>query len=278
MQEKLLRSASDVLTQTRNELRLRRYSPRTIKSYLANLKEYFSLKHFDFMNPDVDHIRRFLLEKEEKGYASQTINLYLNAIKFYYYEIAKFDGVIDIHFAKRSKKLPIVLSREEIKRLVAVISNIKHRLLIRLAYGAGLRVSEILSLKVKDIELDRGFIHIKDAKGMKDRVTVLPEKLMYEIRILIEDRDRNEYLIPSERGGKLAARTAGKIFQNAMARADIKKDATFHSLRHSFATHLLEDGTDVRYVQKLLGHSNIRTTQLYTQVTDVTLARIKSPL
>ncbi len=267
-----------VLMAVRNELRLRKYSPRTIKSYLACLDEYFSLKHYDYENPDVEHIRRFLLEKEERGYSSQTINLYLNAIKFYFYKVAKSYNKIDIHFAKRSKRLPVILSREEIGKMVSMIRNEKHRLLIRLAYSAGLRVSEAVSLKVKDIDLGNKQIHIKQAKGVKDRITVLSDKLIGEIGCLIEYADANDYLIPSERGGKLSIRTAGKIFNLALKKAGIKKDATFHSLRHSFATHLLENGTDIRYVQALLGHSSLKTTQLYTQITNLGLRGIKSPL
>lgn len=262
----------------RNELRLRKYSPSTIRSYLACLNEYFSLLHYDYNVPDIEHIRRFLLRKEEMGYSSQTINLYLNAVKFYYYQIAKWRGNFDIKFAKKSKKLPVVLSREEIAKIVSAIKNVKHRLLIRLAYSAGLRVSEAVSLKVKDIYLDNMQIHIKSAKGMKDRITVLSEKLIGEIRYLTEGMDQNDYLVPSERGGKLSTRTAGKIFRMALRKTGIKKDATFHSLRHSFATHLLENGTDVRYVQSLLGHSSIITTQLYTKVTNLGLKGIKSPL
>ena len=267
-----------LLMAVRNELRLRKYSPSTIRNYLACLDGYFSLKHYDYKVPDVEHIKRFLLEKEGRGYSSQTINLYLNAIKFYFFQVAKWRGNIDIRFAKKSKKLPVILSRDEIKRLVSVINNVKHRLLIRLSYSGGLRVSEIVSLKVKDIDLENMQIHIKSAKGMKDRITVLSEKLVGEIKYLTEGLDLNDYLIPSERGGKLSTRTASKIFKSALMKAGIKKDATFHSLRHSFATHLLENGTDVRYVQSLLGHASIKTTQLYTQVTNLGLKGIKSPL
>jgi len=277
MQDIVIRSAEDVLMQTRNELRLRRYSPKTIKSYLAYLKEYFSLRHLDFMKPDLDHIKRFLLEKESRGYASQTINLSLNAIKFYYYEVAKFKGTFDIRFAKRSKKLPVVLSRNEIQKLIDVTDNTKHKLLLSLAYGAGLRISEVVSLKVQDVDLERGMLHIKEAKGKKDRLTVLPEKLLMDITVTMRSKEGNEYLLESERGGRLNVRSAAKIFENAIRKANIKKPATFHSLRHSFATHLLENGTDIRYIQKLLGHANIRTTEIYTKVTDIKLMEIKSP-
>ncbi len=267
-----------ILEAVKNELRLRSYSPKTIKSYLACLDEYFSLKHDDCAYPDVEHIRRFLLNKEEKGYAPQTINLYLNAIKFYFYQVVKWRGYIDIRFAKRSRKLPVVLSRDEISRIIDSIINRKHKLLISLAYGAGLRISEAVSLKVKDVDLGEKVLHIKDAKGKKDRITLISEKLLDSLRAQMTGKGSDDYVFDSQRGGRLTTRTAGKVFENAMGKADIRKGATFHSLRHSFATHLLENGTDVRYVQVLLGHENIRTTQLYTQVTNPLLKKIVSPL
>ena len=267
-----------LLMAVRNELRLRKYSPKTVKSYLACLDEYFSLKHYDFKVPDVDHIRHFLLEKESKGYASQTINLYLNAIKFYFYQVAGWRGKIDIRFAKKSKRLPVILSREEIRSIIDVISNKKHKLLISLAYGGGLRVSEVVNLKVKDVDLNELQLHIKEAKGKKDRITLISDKLSNDLRVQMAGKGMDDYVFDSQRGGKISVRTAGKIFTNALKKTGVMKKATFHSLRHSFATHLLENGTDVRYVQSLLGHASIRTTQLYTKVTSLGLKGIKSPL
>jgi len=183
-----------------------------------------------------------------------------------------------LKFAKRSKKLPIVLSREEIKNIIDATRNPKHKLIISLAYGAGLRISEVVNLKLKDIDFNELTIHLKNAKGKKDRITIFPEKIKNDLQNLIASKNSDDYVFESERGGKLTERTAQKVFENALRGASIKKDATFHSLRHSFATHLLENGVDVRYVQELLGHQNIRTTQVYTQVTNPKLKNIKSPL
>jgi len=141
-----------------------------------------------------------------------------------------------------------------------------------------LRVSEIINLKVKDLNLDELTIHLKQAKGKKDRLTLIPEKLVNDLRNLIAGKLNNDYVFASERGGKLTERTAQIVFAKALSLAGIKKEATFHSLRHSFATHLLENGVDVRYVQELLGHANIRTTQIYTHVTNPAIKNIKSPL
>ena len=261
-----------------NELKLRNYSPKTIRVYTACLREYFLFAGSNHRRLQTGIIRTFLLGKHEKGYASQTVNLYLNAIKFFYHQIARVYQKIDIHFAKRSQKLPVVLSREEIRKIIDSILNAKHRLLISLAYGAGLRISEAVSLRVKDLQLGEGTLHIKEAKGKKDRLTLLPEKLLADLSARAAGKSGDEYVFESERGGRLTSRTASKVFADALRKTGIQKDATFHSLRHSFATHLLENGTDVRYVQVLLGHANIRTTQLYTQVTTRALQKIASPL
>lgn len=265
------------LAAARNELALRNYSPKTIRNYLACLQEYFS-KTPTYHRYNPDDVQRFLLEKQVKGYAPQTIGLYLNAIKFFYGQVLKIAQKIDFRFPKRSQKLPIVLSREEITRIMHALRNKKHRLIVALAYGAGLRVSEVVSLKVRDVDLEQGMIHLKMAKGKKDRLTILPAKLKTDLWRATMEKYPNDFVFESERGGRLTERTAQIVFKRAMRRASILKPATFHSLRHSFATHLLEDGTDIRYVQKLLGHQNIRTTQLYTQVTVHALQKIKSPI
>lgn len=266
------------LSKTRNELEIRNYSPKTIKSYLYSLKEYFSFKRNRLEELNIENIKRFLLRKQKSNLSPQTINLYLNAIKFFYREIVRGSEKIEIKFAKRSKKLPIILSRSEIEKITTYPKNIKHRLLLALAYGAGLRVSEVINLKVKDFDLEELTLHIKQAKGRRDRMTILPKKLKVDIENLVAGKDKNDFVFASERGGKLTARTAQKVFENSLKKTGMKKNATFHSLRHSFATHLLENGVDVRYVQELLGHQNIRTTQLYTQVTNPKLKNIKSPL
>lgn len=270
------------LLKTEEALKLRNYSSKTIKSYLSCLQKYI-----DFLTKNKNNIKNisskekiknFLLIHQERGDSWQTINLYLNAIKFFYREILETQEKIDLKFAKTSKKLPEVLSRAEIEKILENIENKKHRLLIALSYGAGLRVSEAINLKVKDLDLEELTIHLRQAKGKKDRLTLFPERLKNETGKMIAMRKNNDFVFESERGGGLAERTAQKIFENALASANIKKPATFHSLRHSFATHLLENGVDVRYVQELLGHANIRTTQIYTKVTNPSLKNIKSPL
>jgi len=266
------------LKKLEDELRLRRYSPKTVKSYVGCVAGYLRAKQNNLDSVNIDFIKQYLLSKIDRGMSSQTVNQSLQAINFFYWNVLKFHGKIDIKFAKTPSKLPIVLSRDEIQSILSVISNKKHNLMISLAYAGGLRVSEIINLKIRDINLPELTIHIKGAKGNKDRITILPEKLVQNIEKLISNKNLNDFVFASERGGNLTERTAQKIFENALRATSIKKDATFHSLRHSFATHLLENGVDVRYVQELLGHANIRTTQIYTKVTNPSLKNIKSPL
>jgi len=271
-------SGQNLLQEMENLLKLRNYSPKTIKSYLFYTREFLLFaKEKNIFNKD-EAIKQFLLNKQQKGQSSQTINLAFNAIKFFYREIIKTQDKIDLKFAKRNKRLPVILSRLEIKKIICNISNIKHCLAISLAYGAGLRVSEVVNMRVKDINIAELTIHIKEAKGKKDRLTIFPEKISKDIKNLTTGKQRNDFVFESNRGGKLTTTSLQKIFQKALLKSDIQKDATFHSLRHSFATHLLENGVDVRYVQELLGHQNIRTTQIYTHITNPSLKNIKSPL
>jgi len=266
------------LEKTRMELKLRNYSPRTISAYVGCLEDYFSFFNEDPSNYSEEKIKEYLLQKQDKDNSSQTINLHLNAIKFFYREILKIYQKIDLKFAKTAQRVPVVLSREEINRIIASIKNKKHQLMISLAYGAGLRVSEVINMRVRDVLLEELVLCVREGKGKKDRMTVFSEKLKSELYFLTADRPANEYLFESNRGGKLTERSAQKVFDNALNATGIKKSATFHSLRHSFATHLLENGVDVRYVQELLGHANIRTTQIYAHVTNPAIRNIKSPL
>lgn len=274
----MIMNLQELLVKIKNELLLRNFSRKTIKSYLACLNDYFRHIKIIQKEPNLGLIKNYLLEKQEKGLSSQTVNVYLQAIKYFYREICKSKNDIDIKFAKTASKLPVVLSRTEIEKVISKIRNQKHKMIIAMAYGCGLRVSEAINLKIKDIDLDELVIHIKGAKGNKDRITIFPERLKNDIMNLTAGKSKNDYLFVSQMGGKLTERTAQKIFENALRAAEVKKEATFHSLRHSFATHLLENGVDTRYVQELLGHANIRTTQIYTKVTNPSIKNIKSPL
>lgn len=268
----------DILIQTKNLLKLRGYSLKTIKSYLFYITQYLEFSKSKCIKNKNEAIELFLLEKHKKGNSSQTINLALNAVRFLYKEVLNIKESFNFKCSKKSKKLPVVLTRKEVKEILLKIINNKHKIMIAIAYASGLRVSEVVNLKVTDIDLEELTIHIKNAKGKKDRITVFSAELVNSIKNLIIGKNFNDFVFESNRGGKLTTTSAQKIFYRALSKTKIKKQASFHSLRHSFATHLLENGTDIRYVQELLGHSNIRTTQIYTQVTNPKLKNIKSPL
>jgi integrase/recombinase XerD len=267
----------NILDKTERVLKLRNYSPKTRKAYLLYIKEYISFSKNKGIKDKQKAIEEFLLDKHSRGQSPQTVNLALNAVKFLYAEVLKDPQKIDLKYAKRNKKLPIVLSRADIGKIIEATGNPKYRLMIALGYACGLRVSEVVVLRVADLDIDELVVHIKAAKGKKDRISVLPEKLRNDLRNVIAGKNAGDFVFASNRGGKLTTTSMQKMFRQSLAKSGVGKPATFHSLRHSFATHLLENGTDVRYVQELLGHSNIRTTQIYTQVTNPKLKNIRSP-
>jgi len=267
-----------LLSKLQQEMKIAGFSPRTIKSYSLCLKKLYHRFNKPLNSISESEFKKFLADLADKHYSPYTLNLYHASFKYVIEKIYKQKFNFSFPYAKRHKKLPIILTRNEITHIINSIKNQKHQLLIALAYGSGLRVSEIVALQVKDLDFEELTAHVKLAKGQKDRISIIPECLVSDLKYLVAGKSTNDFVFESKRGGKLTARTAQKIFENALKKSGIKKDATFHSLRHSFATHLLENGIDVRYVQELLGHSNIRTTQVYTRVTNPKLKNIRSPL
>lgn len=259
-------------------LKLRNYSQKTIKAYCLCVKTIYNHFKKPLNQISSEEFEEFLLKLADKNYSPQTINQYHAAFKLVLNKLYKATLEVNLPYAKRAKKLPLVLTLKEIKKVIEEIKNPKHKMLVSLSYGAGLRVSEIVNLKIQDVHFEELTLHIKQAKGKKDRITIFPQILKTDLEKIIEGKAKNEYLFQNQRGGKLNPRSAQKVFSQALKKAGIKKQATFHSLRHSFATHLLENGVDVRYVQELLGHQNIKTTQVYTKVTNPKLKNIKSPL
>lgn len=272
-----MRRVQEALLQTQEVLSLKNYSSATRKSYIGSLRRFFKV-YSDTNTLDLAHVRSFLSSKRKNGASAQTMNGYLHAIRFYYKEVLGVSVAIDIPRAKRPVRLPVVLSRNEIDRILTGITNKKHKTAIALAYGAGLRVSEVRDLRVGSIDFDRRVVVVYQGKGKKDRVTVLPEKLITLLTQRCAGKMPSDFVFESSRGGRLTSRTFQIVFERACKAAGIQKPATFHSLRHSFATHILERGTDIRFIQQLLGHANIRTTQRYTHVSAPALSGIRSPL
>lgn len=257
------------------ELIIRGFSQRTIKGYLGHNQGLLNFIGKSAKEVNQQDIKDYLLYLKSKGYSNTSLNNVISALKFYYQQVLHRKLFFYIQRPKRERFLPVVLSREEIIKLIDSLTNLKHKLVLSLAYSAGLRVSEIVNLKVKDIDLVGMTIMVREAKGNKDRVTVFSEKIKNDLQNLMGEK--NDFLFRDRQGNKLTTRTMQKIFTKALILSGIKKAASFHSLRHSFATHLLESGVSIRYIQGLLGHQNIKTTQTYTQVTNPQLKNIKSP-
>lgn len=203
----------------------------------------------------------------------------VNAIKLFYRTIWKKQIETDlIHRPKRRKTLPNVLGKEEIKAILESHGNLKHRAMLSLIYACGLRRSELLNLKPTDIDSKRGVLLIKQAKGRKDRITPIPGKLVEQLRDYYKAYRPLTWLFEGQKKGvRYSEKSLENVLKQALVKAGIKRPATLHWLRHSYATHLLENGTDLRYIQELLGHSSSRTTEIYTHVSTKSLQRIKSP-
>lgn len=242
-----------IILKLKEELNLRKYSSQTRKSYVYVIGL--------FLNSGKP-AREFLLEHTNKS--SSTMRGIYFALKFFYENVLNEKFNEKIPLAKSSFKLPIVLSKEEISRMLDATNNIKHKIALELLYYAGLRLSEVINLTWQDIDFDRNIIHLKETKGQKERIVFFHEKL----KELLENRtnENEKFILISERGNKYNQRTIQQIVKNQAMKVGIKKRITPHCLRHSFATHLLEAGADIRYIQKLLGHRNLQTTQIYTHV------------
>ena len=263
------------------ELKIRGYSPKTRKAYLTQIKAFELFISGGLSEVSEVQIMDYLFYLvDEKQVSESYIDQAVSAIKFLYNIVLKSPKIVgEIPRPRKEHKLPTVLSRNEIINLLNAVTNPKHRLLLMLTYSAGLRVSEIVSLRVENIEYDRGLIFVKRAKGKKDRYSTLSTFVVEELNNYLKVYRPEGWLFPSIDSDKhLSIRTAEKILEKARDKAGIYKHATIHTLRHSFATHLLEDGVDLRYVQELLGHNRPETTMIYTHVTQKDIKKIRSPL
>lgn len=254
------------------ELSIRRYSKRTIKSYMRINRGFllFSGKRPEEMkNEDTKKYLYYMVEG--KKVATSTLNIVINALKFYYGEVLKKNFIYEVKRPKKNKKLPVVLSKEEVKRILDVTTNTKHKAILMLMYSGGFRVREVVRLKPEDIDSERSLIHIRGSKGRKDRYTIPSRSALAVLRKYFAQHKPEKWLFEGARPGEhISARTVQAIFKQASEKAQ--------SLRHSFATHLLESGIDLRYIQEILGHKSSKTTEIYTHVSKANIAKIKSPL
>jgi site-specific recombinase XerD len=264
-------------------LQLKAYSPSTIRTYRIEFAQLLqTLKNIAVQNLEPQHIQRYLLYCIKNGLKENSVHSRLNALKFYFEQILHRDKFFfEIPRPKRPLQLPKILSEVELKRMFAAVQNIKHKAILFTAYGSGLRVSEVVHLRIQDIDSKRMQIFVQKAKGKKDRVVPLSILVLDVLRqyIKIQQPKPRYYLFTAPNGNEAySERSAQKIFQEAKKQAGIKKEVSFHSLRHSFATHLLEKGIDVKYIKELLGHFDIRTTERYLHVSKEKLINIVSPL
>ncbi|PWB38606.1 MAG: integrase [Parcubacteria group bacterium] len=262
------------------ELIIRGFSHRTVKAYLGHNQRFLDFVSKSAKEVNAQDIKNYLLYLKSRGYSNTSLNLVISALRFYYDDFLHRRLFTHVRRPRREKFLPTILAREQIIRIINVPINIKHRLLLSLLYGSGLRVSEVVKLKPDHLRPAEKLLLVKDAKGHKDRYTLLSLQSLDLWEAYSKQRaDYSEYIFPGAGNrSHISQRTAQKIFTTAMTKAGINAAATCHSLRHSFATHLLESGLDIRYIQKLLGHGSIRTTQGYTSVAHSYLRNIKSPL
>lgn len=272
-----------LLLQFEQKLILQRYSINSIRNYKSAVKCFLEVAEKKFHDPnDLDEaiIEKYVLWKIQKhkiGTSYQRI-IIASIDKFYTSLYNRKLNIKHLYPSRKSYSLPNYLTTIQVKKLFAAVHNIKHRCILKLLYGSGLRLSELLHLKVTDIDSSKMIIHIKKSKGNKDRVVMLSNTLLDELRIYFINYKPVDFLFEGQTGGMYSPKSVQLIVKNAASNAGIKKQVTPHTLRHSFATHLLESGTDIRFIQELLGHHSIKTTEIYTHITDVSKSKIKSPL
>ena len=267
--------------QMKRDMELRNFSPKTIRIYLGWMKAFvvhYGQRPEQMGDDEIRGYLHFLLKGKDASQAS--LSQAYSAMKFFYEKTLGRDwNENGIPRARREKRLPVVLSPEEVQEIFGKIRNLKHRTILVTIYSGGLRVGEAVRLQVGDIDSKRMLIRVRQGKGHKDRYTLLGKRTVEMLRIYWDVYRPKQWLFPSTNVDRpLSASSVRKVFKKAVDEAGIRKEATVHTLRHSFATHLLEAGNDVFYIQRLLGHSTARTTAVYLHVTRQDIKNIRSPI
>ena len=271
----------DVIELMKKELLRRKYSIRTIKTYVYCLIKFMNKCHKEPKKINrkdiIDYLNRFI----EKDFSGSSINVHLQALKFLMEEVLHRPKTFYyIKYSKMPKKLPEVLTKDETIRLMEVITNKKHQLMIKLMYSAGLRVSELVHLKVRDFEFDKNYGWVRNGKGNKDRLLIIAKSLKNELPEYVKENNLcvEDYLFSGQKQAHMSTKSVYMIVKIAAKKAEIRKEVHPHTLRHSFATHLIENGYDVNSVQSLLGHSSSETTMVYLHIASPRMIDIESPL
>ncbi len=262
------------LDKLENELKIRGLSKNTIIAYLFYNKKFLEFIQKKPEDVEEEDLKKYLGHmRSDKERSNRTIALVIAALEFFYKEV--LGKKMSIKRPKVPKNIPVVLSKEEMKRMLDATTNSKHKLIMELLYSSGLRLSECINLNVEDLELDEKIGWVRKGKGSKDRFFILSERLIKNLRTYMENKKGRIF---TGYHGALSKRAVQKLVAAAAERAGIRKKVKVHTLRHSFATHLLEAGVDIRKIQELLGHSDLSTTQIYTRVSAAQLKSVKSPL
>jgi site-specific recombinase XerD len=263
-------------------LKLKGYSESTIRTYQNELAQFLiALRNHPVNDCDAEKIRSYLLYcYDHLKLAENTLHSRMSAIKFYFEQVLYRDRMFfeGIPRPKKHSQLPRTIHANDIKKMLNVTTNLKHNTTLKLCYGMGLRLSEIVNLKVHDIDSRNMQVFIERGKGKKDRYVNLPYSILEQLRAYYKVYRPKTYLFEGQNGEQYAKRSVQKVFKIALRKAGINKRVGIHSLRHSYATHLLEQGTDIRFIQELLGHNDLKTTLIYTDVTNNSIRTIKSPL
>jgi len=267
---------AQILSKIETEIKLRGFSKQTAKMYLLYNRHFLNKIKRDPMYIYEDDVKLYLASKiSDENLSAKTVGLIKAALLFYYNEI--LGKKFNIKTPKIKKSTPVVLTKDEIKKLFSVITNKKHLIIIKLFYSSGLRLSEAIKLRVKDFDFNENILWVRDGKGGKDRMSILSESLSREVEEFCQYKDKDNFVFVNKQGDPMSQRSVQMIVEKAKVKADLNKDVHIHTLRHSFATHLLESGVDIRYIQKLLGHADISTTSIYAHVSNKDLKDIKSP-
>jgi len=262
------------------KLKLKKYAYKTAQTYVSCFEAFM----FYFKNEKLDHIneqmiRSYLEHLVDQKVSDSKLNQVINSIKFYYEVVMGMPNrFYSIERPRKKEKLPEVISKEEVLRILQYTTNIKHHCILSLLYSAGLRISELLNLKIEDIESDRMLIRVRNTKGNRERYTLLSETVLNKLRIYYRKASPKEYLFEGVKGGQYSKTSVSVILKKSAKKAGIQKNVYPHMLRHCFATHLLENGEDLRYIQVLMGHKSSKTTEIYTHVAMRKLKDIKNLL
>jgi site-specific recombinase XerD len=265
----------------REQLVLKGYSKNTQRTYYYEFAQLlYLLKSHDVDTMSAERIRSYFLYCAEELHMTEAqIHSRISAVRFYFEQVlGREKMLIDLPRPKSPLLLPKYISQRDVRTLFNTVKHKKHLLMLKLCYGMGLRVSEVVNLRISDIDSGSMQVFVARAKGKKDRYANLPESILDDLREYYRIYRPRQYLFENREGKRYSVRTIQKVFATAKERAGIKKEVGIHSLRHSYATHLLENGTDISYIQQLLGHQDIKTTMIYVKVAQKNLRQIKSPL